>query len=73
MPIDKPFAYHYPSNGGFIRINEIREAYSAVKAAIEKNCPESRHRSVAITELETSAMWAVKAIVFNDPESKVEQ
>jgi hypothetical protein len=27
---------------------------------------------VAITELETSAMWAIKAVVFNDPASEVE-
>lgn len=72
MPIDKPFAYHKPSADGFKRITAIREAYSVVKAAIEANCPESRHRSVAITELETSAMWAIKAVVFNDPASVVE-
>lgn len=69
--IDKPFAYHKPSEDGMQRINRIREAFSLVKRAIEDNCPESRHRSVAITELETSAMWAIKAVVFNDPQSEV--
>ena len=72
MPIDKPFAYHNPSPGGHIRIAALREAFSEVKKAIEENCPESRHRSVAITELETAAMWAIKAVVFNDPESTVD-
>jgi hypothetical protein len=43
-----------------------------VKAEIEAQCPESRQRSVAITELETAAMWAIKAVVFNDPNSVVE-
>lgn len=71
MSIDKPFAYHKPSEDGLSRITAIREAYSAVKTVLEQQCPPSRHLAVAITELETSAMWAVKAVVFNDPASEV--
>jgi hypothetical protein len=70
--IDKPFAYHKPSSDGLVRITALREAFSVVKAAIENTCPDSRHRSVAITELETAAMWAIKAVVFNDPASTVD-
>ena len=69
--IDKPFAYHTPSANGLKRITAIRAAYSAVKLILEQNCPPSRQLSVAITELETSAMWAIKAVVFNDPKSEV--
>lgn len=71
MPIDKPFAYHKPSDDGLARITELREGFSALSAAIERVCPPSRHRSVALTELETAAMWAIKAVVFNDPQSEV--
>ena len=71
-PIDKPFAYHKPSEDGHARITRLREAFSVVKAVIEATCPESRHRAVALTELETAAMWAIKAVVFNDPASVVE-
>lgn len=70
--IDKPFAYHKPSDEGFQKITALRVAFSAAKAAIEANCPPSRQCSVAITELETAAMWAIKAVVFNDPASVVE-
>lgn len=69
--IDKPFAYHAPSPNGLERITKLREAFSVVKAEIESQCPESRQRSVALTELETAAMWAIKAVVFNDPASVV--
>ena len=72
MPIDKPFAYHKPSAGGLDKINAVREGYSTLKAILEAQCPPSRHLSVAMTELETSAMWAIKAVVFNDPASEVE-
>lgn len=69
--IDKPFAYHEPSQDGLERITLIRKKYSEVKKLLESTCPPSRQLSVAITELETSAMWAIKSVVFNDPESKV--
>jgi hypothetical protein len=70
--IDKPFAYHKPSEDGLKRITALREAYSVVQQCIKDNCVDSRQKSVAITELETSAMWAIKAVVFNDLASVVE-
>ena len=69
--IDKPFAYHKPSDDGLSRITELREQFSALSAAIERVCPASRQRSIALTELETAAMWAIKAVVFNDTASEV--
>jgi hypothetical protein len=71
MAIDKPFAYHKPSDEGLFKINNLREQFSTLKGLIEATCPASRERSVAITELETAAMWAIKAVVFNDPASEV--
>ena len=71
MPIDKPFAYHRPSEDGLSRINALREAYSSLQRLIEEVAPASRQRAVALTELETSAMWAIKSVVFNDPKSEV--
>lgn len=67
--ISKTFAYHAPSDVSMTKITNIRSAFSAIKDLIEKECPNSRERAVALTELETSAMWAVKAVVSNDPES----
>ncbi len=72
MPIDKPFAYHKPSAEGLQKINDLRAAYSGLQDLIKQVCPDSRHKSVALTELETSAMWAIKAVVFNDPKSEVD-
>ncbi len=69
--IDKPFAYHKPSDDGLQKITRIRQAYSDVKRILETEAPPSRQLSVALTELETSAMWAIKAVVFNDPKSEV--
>lgn len=70
--IDKPYAYHKPSSEGLDKINKLRAHFSEGERLIKEICPPSRHQSIAITENETTAMWAIKAVVFNDPESKAE-
>lgn len=67
----KTYQYHKPSELTLPKITELREAASAYHELIEKLVPESRERSVALTSLEQANMWAIKAIVCNDPESEV--
>lgn len=67
----KTYAYHKPSDAGLAVIKELRESFSKLHADIEVACPPSRERSVALTNLETTAMWAIKAAVFNDQDSEV--
>ena len=69
----KTYAYHKPSNDGLQKIKILRESFSAIHNLIEELAPSpSREKSVALTNLETTAMWAIKAVVFNDPASVVE-
>jgi len=70
--IDKPYAYHKPSPVGLNKITELRAIFSEVERIIKANCPDSRQRATAITRNEEAAMWAIKAVVFNDPNSEVE-
>lgn len=67
----KTYAYHKPSADGLAKISELRKLFSQVHDEIERLAPASRERSVALTELETTAMWAIKAVVCNDPASEV--
>lgn len=67
----KTYAYHKPSEAGLETIRALREAFSALHDKVETLAPHTRERSVALTELETAAMWAIKAVVCNDPESEV--
>jgi hypothetical protein len=69
--IDKPYAYHAPSTDGLEKINKLREHFSEGERLMREICPDSRQRAVAITNNEQTAMWAIKSVVFNDPESKV--
>lgn len=67
----KTYAYHKPSEEGLEKIRALRIAYSELHHMIESVAPRSRETSVALTELETSAMWAIKAVVLNDPASEI--
>lgn len=67
----KTFAYHKPGAFGLEKITKLREAFSRLHDEIESLAPSSRERAVALTNLETTAMWAIKAVVCNDPESEV--
>jgi hypothetical protein len=63
-----PFGYFKPADDMLPLIQETREAYSVVHKFL-LGLPASRERSIAITELETSAMWAIKGLVLNDSRS----
>jgi hypothetical protein len=68
----KTYAYHKPSAEGLVKINDLRQKFSELHAFIDITAPESRERSIALTKLEETAMWAIKAVVCNDPKSLVE-
>jgi|GEM_PF-2100473 len=42
-------------------VDEIKRRADELDAYIRANVPDNRHRSIALTNLEQSAMWAVKA------------
>jgi hypothetical protein len=70
--IDKPYAYHQPSPDGLAKITKLRAHFSEGERLIREVCPTSRQQSVALTNNEQTAMWAIKAVVFNDPDSVVD-
>ena len=57
---------HAPINDGIVtRFETIRVAAKALGASILENCPDSRERSLALTNLEQTTMWAVAAVARN--------
>ena len=60
-----PFGYFKPADAMLPLIQETRDAYSTLHKFL-LSLPQSRQRAIAITELETSAMWAIKGLVLND-------
>lgn len=60
-----PFGYFKPAESMLPLIQEVRESYSKIHKFL-LTLPPSRQRAIAITELETSAMWAIKGLVLDD-------
>ncbi len=63
-----PFGYFKPSEEVLPIIQGVRDAYTIVHKHL-LTLPPSRERAVAITELETSCMWAIKGLVLHHPGS----
>lgn len=60
------FVYHAPKPGQLERYTQIRTAAAEFAALLNTLCPPSRELSIAMTELETSVMWANAAIARNE-------
>jgi hypothetical protein len=64
--IDHNFTYHPPKEGQPERYAKIRAKAKELAELIDAECPQSRERSIAMTELETSVFWANAAIARNE-------
>lgn len=63
--IEKNFRYHAPKEGQPAKYESLRAKAKELAYLIDELCPQSRERSVALTELETAIMWANAAIARN--------
>lgn len=63
---DNIFTYHSPKPGQPERYEELREKAKELARLIEVKCPDSREKSLAITNLQQSIMWANASIAINE-------
>lgn len=64
--LDRMFTYHPPKPGQPERYAKIRAKAKELAELIDAECPQSRERSIAMTDLENSVMWANAAIARNE-------
>lgn len=64
--IENNFVYHAPKPGQPEKYSAIREKAKEFACLIDELCPTSREQAVALTNLETSTMWAIAAIARNE-------
>lgn len=64
--IENNFSYHPPKDGQPERYEHLREAAKELARDIQGMCPESREKSLALTNLEQAVMWANAAIARNE-------
>ncbi len=71
MPLEnaelvRRFTYHAPKGNQTERYTSIREWGLNLAVFINEHCPESREKSLAITNLEQAVMWANASIARNE-------
>lgn len=64
--IENNFKYHQPKEGQPVKYNDIRENGKELALLINKHCPNSREKSLALTKLEEAVMWANASIARNE-------
>jgi hypothetical protein len=60
------FTYHAPEPSQITRYQEIRDRAFDLAKLIAEDCPPSREKSLAITHLEETVMWANASIARNE-------
>lgn len=66
MDIEKNFTYHAPKGSQIERYASIRAKAKEFAELINAECLDSREKSLAITKLEESVMWANASIARNE-------
>lgn len=65
--IEHNFTYHSPKKDQLEGFTRLREDAKQLALLIDLYCPNSREKSLAITKLEESIMWANAAIARANP------
>ncbi|MSA01083.1 hypothetical protein GKG47_11645 [Lactonifactor sp. BIOML-A3] len=63
--IENNFMYHVPKAGQQEKYEAIRAKAKELAYLIDEECPPSREKSLAMTNLEESVMWANAAVARN--------
>lgn len=64
MDIIKSMTNIKPDENQIIKIEQLREQYKNLVILVNDLGENSRCKNIAMTELETSLMWAVKSILL---------
>lgn len=67
--IEHNMTNHPPKDEHVVRLFEdLRKSFKATAAEIVELCPDSREKSLALTNLEQALMWSTAAVARNQEE-----
>lgn len=70
----KKYMYHKPGESVADALASVRTLFATADRDLRELIPNGgRELAVAMTHLETAAMWAVKALVVNAPDSVADE
>ena len=64
--VEAVFTYHAPKGDQAQRYEDIRKSARVLAYLINTECPESREKSLALTNLQQAIMWANASIAINE-------
>ena len=64
--IENSFTYHAPKEGQPEKYELLRSKAKELAYLIDELCPNSREKSLAMTRLEESSMWANASVARNE-------
>jgi hypothetical protein len=64
--IDNTFTYHPPFGNQTQRYEVLRAAGKVLAMEVQRACPESREKSLALTQIQQAIMWANASIACNE-------
>lgn len=64
--IEQAFTYHPPKGDQAERYVKLRSKAHELAFEIQALCPESREKSLALTNLQQATMWANASIAINE-------
>ena len=62
--LESSLTNHSPDAAQLVDIEAVRVEAKSFGRAILNHCPDSREKSIAITNLEQACMWATKSIIL---------
>lgn len=66
MDIENTFTYHAPFGDQPQRYERIRQEAKNLVVVLDRLCPESREKSLALTAIQQAVMWANASIAINE-------
>ena len=66
--LDNTFTYHRPFGNQPARYEALREKAKELATLFDGACPDSREKSLALTNLQQAVMWANASIAINEKE-----
>ena len=69
--LDNIFTYHAPKGDQQQRYVSLREEAKHFAKVINKFCPESREKSLALTAVQQATQWANASIAINESECEL--
>jgi hypothetical protein len=64
--LEKRFTYHNPNPEQTQKLENIRKNMKWLAELLDEMCPESREKSLALTQLEQAQFWANASIVRSE-------